>query len=98
MGPKPQGHRLFRLDVNADYSPSNCIWHSKGMIGENRQYKPQRRSQVELTYNGETKTLADWTAQTGLRLCVLLYRLKAGWSAEKTLTTPVKTRGIRSGK
>jgi hypothetical protein len=42
-----------------------------------------------ISYQGQTRCLADWAAQTGLPRYVLAKRLKAGWSVEDTLTVPV---------
>jgi hypothetical protein len=43
----------------------------------------------ELTWNGETLTLVEWSQRTGIQAEVLLRRLRRGWSAEQVLTTPL---------
>jgi hypothetical protein len=43
-----------------------------------------------ITFRGETKCLAEWAADFGLRTPTLWNRLDDGWSMEKALTTPVR--------
>ena len=40
-----------------------------------------------LTYNGETKCLAEWAKDLGIRYQSLTYRLNSGWSVADALTT-----------
>ena len=43
-----------------------------------------------LTYNGETKTMVEWSEITGIKYNTLKQRInKYGYSAELALTTPV---------
>jgi hypothetical protein len=39
-------------------------------------------------YNGRSMTLAEWAKELGFRESVLRYRIKQGWSIERTLTEP----------
>lgn len=42
-----------------------------------------------ITYNGETKTLAQWADEKGIKKTTLYNRLtKSKWSVEKALNTP----------
>ena len=41
-----------------------------------------------LTWNGETRTLMEWSQRTGIRVETLLRRCRKGWSVEQVLTTP----------
>ena len=41
-----------------------------------------------LTWNGETRTLIEWSQRTGIRVETLLRRCGKGWSVEQVLTTP----------
>ena len=46
-----------------------------------------------LTYNGETKTLAEWARRLGFDWHVIPSRLKLGWSIERAFTTPKRKHG-----
>lgn len=65
------------------YSPERCMFVSE------KENSNSRRSNKYLTYNGQTKTIAEWRDVTGIGH-VIYYRLRSGWSVEKALTTPVK--------
>lgn len=48
-----------------------------------------------LSFQGRTKTIAEWAKTTGLTNADIYYRLNNGWTLEKTLTTPNrKRRGV----
>lgn len=40
----------------------------------------------EVTFNGETLSLKEWAARTGLKQSTITTRLRSGWSVEDTLT------------
>lgn len=44
----------------------------------------------KIKYQGEEKTISQWAEITGINRITLYCRLKAGWSIEKALETPVK--------
>lgn len=49
-----------------------------------------------LTYNGETKSYSEWSAQFNLKTGVLRTRIRQGWSVERALTEPaIKRRSQR---
>jgi hypothetical protein len=52
MGEKPEGYSIERIDVNANYDPSNCIWMPLNNQSFNKQKKPHG-------YRG-TKTYSTW--------------------------------------
>ena len=54
MGDKPEGHSIERIDVNADYSPQNCVWATA------KEQANNTRSNVNIEHNGVTKTIAQW--------------------------------------
>lgn len=84
MGERPgKGYSIDRKDNNGDYCPENCQWATRIEQGRNR------RSNVLLTFNGKTMTVADWSRETGIRQQVIRRRLNLGWSHEDTLSRPV---------
>lgn len=78
---------IDRIDVNGDYEPSNCRWIS---------IKEQERNRSDthyLTYNGMTKSIAEWSELTGINYGTLVSRINdSHWSVEKALETPVRHR------
>ncbi len=78
------GLTLDRKDNSKGYSPDNCKWST---MKEQAQNTSQT---LKLSYEGQTKTLSEWSDITGIPKNVLKQRIKYGWSAEKTLTTQVR--------
>ena len=54
--------------------------------------KRKKRSLITLEYNGERKTIREWSETTGLSYNVIRDRyVSLGWSAERTITEPLHT-------
>lgn len=71
---------LERNDVNGNYCPNNCKW-----VTMNEQSNNKRSSHF-LTYNGMTKTIAQWADLLGINYGTLQSRInKLGWSVEDAL-------------
>lgn len=45
---------------------------------------------IMLEQDGQTRGLEDWATLRGIAAATLYKRIKRGWSAEKTLTTPLQ--------
>lgn len=85
VGERPSPHHtLDRIDNSKGYSPDNCQWSTK------KEQARNRRSNVLLSFQGQTRTIAEWVEITGLTQSVLQRRTKDGWSAERALTTPIR--------
>lgn len=63
---------IDRIDNNGDYSPDNCRWVDLKTQGRNK------RNNVQVTINGETKTLSEWAESEGINQKTLFTRYYRG--------------------
>ena len=87
MGPRPgPEYTIERKEVNGNYCPENCEWIPSRLQGRNK------RNSRMLTAFGKTQCLAAWSEEYNLNRVTISYRLRNGWSLEKTLLTPVSRK------
>ena len=84
MGERPAGHSLHRIDNDGPYCKENCAWATDT---QQARYRGNNRL---LSYQNETKTLAQWSEDLHIPYFTLHARLRRGWSAEQALSVEVK--------
>ena len=83
MGERPKGKSLDRIDNNGDYCPENCKWSSDVEQAHNRE------NNRNLTLNGESHCITEWSRITGIGRKTISKRLDSGWTISQALSTPV---------
>lgn len=78
-----EGLQIERINNAGDYCKENCKWATA------REQALNRRSNLIVTLNGESKPCRLWADETGIKYETLRRRIHAGWSAQTALTTPV---------
>lgn len=84
MGNRPSlDHSVDREKNSLGYSPENCRWAIRIEQANNR------RTNVKLSFNGETLTISQWAERSGIGKVALYQRSRAGWDTQRMLTEPV---------
>jgi len=65
--------QIDRIDNNKGYYPDNCRWVTR------KENMRNRRNNVLMTYNGETRTIAEWSETTGIPYGTISRRVREGW-------------------
>lgn len=72
-----EGLSIDRINVNGNYCPENCRW-----ITMSEQQK-NKRNVKQITWNGETHTLPEWSIILGIKYQTLWKRIHDGMPIEK---------------
>lgn len=87
MGSKPSSkHSIERENNELGYGPDNCKW------GSNHEQGRNKRTNRNITWNGRTQCITDWSREMGGAACGLSSRLSKGWTLERAMSTPFLTR------
>jgi primosomal protein N' len=75
---------LERVNNDKGYSKENCRWATFEEQAKNR------RTNIYITYKGETMIIADWARRLKISRQSVRYRLEKGWDIESIINTPFK--------
>lgn len=87
MGRRPSdAYSIDRIDNTKGYSKENCRWATREIQDNNTSRN------ILLTYKGVTMNVTQWAKKLGMKPHSLQSRLYLGWSIERALTTPIKSK------
>lgn len=72
MGEKPPRTTLERKNNDLGYSPENCVWATR------KEQQNNRATCRYVTWNGEIKTVMEWSNHTGIHHNTISQRLDRG--------------------
>lgn len=73
VGARPTGfHTLDRINNNGNYEPNNVRWATK------KEQANNMKTNLLITHEGRTQTLAQWADETGVAYETLRWRHKHG--------------------
>ena len=85
MGEKPKNYSLDRINVNGNYSPSNCRWANKYEQARNR------RNNHLIKYCNKKLTISEWSQINNIKAATIERRINLlQWDPIKAITIPTR--------
>lgn len=88
----PKECTIDRINNDKGYSPENCRWTTL------REQQNNTRRNRYISYDGITKTVAQWAEYLNMKYTALHERLRKGWSIERALTQPKQLHRCKNDK
>ena len=70
---------IDRIDNDKGYSPDNCRWATRS------QNQLNKRNNHLITIKGKTKTLSEWSRESGISIHTICSRIRYGWNDDDLL-------------
>ncbi len=84
--PPTQKHTLGRINNDGPYTRDNCRWETT------KQQANNRRSSVNIEYEGEVHTAQEWAELTGIKPATIYWRFHRGWPAQRIFSHRMYSR------
>lgn len=92
IGPRPDSsYSLDRIENAKGYEPGNVRWATRSEQMSNR-----RGMRPVIEFAGEVGNIAFWSRRSGIDHATLTARLDRGWTMDKAISEPVRSRKSRT--
>jgi len=98
LGERPPNKSIDRIDNDGHYSCGKCDecrtngWTFNARWATPTEQMNNTRANKKFTHGGKTLSIAQWEQELGITTRALTGRLLRGWTFERAITTPFRSR------